>query len=93
MRKLESDCQIVGDMVASSRLRVPHNVVATTDCEVLVIDGHAVGALGANHPGVVTAWRELVAIRSSRLSSPQGLPDTVRVPDAAAGVAEETKDL
>jgi small-conductance mechanosensitive channel len=84
---------IVGDMVASSRLRVPHNVVATTDCEVLVIDGHAAGALGANHPGVVTAWRELVAIRSSRLSSSQGLPDTVRVPDAAAGVAEETNDL
>jgi CRP-like cAMP-binding protein len=83
---------IVGDMVASSRLRVPHNVVATTDCEVLVIDSHAAGSLAANHPAVVSAWRELVAIRSSRLSSSPTGSETVRVPDAVIDAVEETKD-
>jgi len=81
---------IVGDMVASARLRVPHNVVATTDCEVLVIDTHVVGALAANHPEVVTAWRELVAIRSSRLSSSLDETNVASTseaePDAVGGV-------
>lgn len=81
---------IVGDMVASSRLRVPHNVVATTDCEVLVIDGHAAGALAADHPDVVAAWRELVAIRSSRLSLSHDEPQAGWSSAAVAAAAEET---
>ena len=71
---------IIGDMIASARLRIPHSVVAMTDCEILVIEPHAAGSLAASYPDVVTAWRELVAIRSSRLSSP--LDDTRAVLDA-----------
>lgn len=82
---------IVGDMVASARLRVPHNVVATTDCEVLVIDGHVTGALAANHPDVTAAWRELVAVRSSRLSSPLDGNSSASGPEGAAEVSEEVK--
>ncbi|MGI9585685.1 MAG: mechanosensitive ion channel domain-containing protein [Acidimicrobiia bacterium] len=82
---------IVGDMVASARLRVPHHVVATTDCEVLVIDNTVAGAVAANHPAVVTAWRELVAIRASRLSSPITESSAAWSPDVEPDSVEERK--
>lgn len=81
---------IVGELIASARLRVPYRVVATTDCEVLVIEGHAAGSLAAAHPDVVTAWRQLVAIRSARLSSSHDEAQAGWMPDPA--VAEEVKD-
>jgi len=84
---------IVGDMVTSARLRVPHRVVATTDCEVLVIENHAAGGLAANQPDVVTAWRELVAIRSSRLTSPLDSADASWAAGAAVEPTEEAKKL
>jgi len=83
---------IVGDMVASARLRVPHRVVATTDCEVLVIEGHAAGALAADHPDVVAAWRQLVAIRSARLSASHDDPQAASVTDTVVDVAEGSED-
>jgi CRP-like cAMP-binding protein len=83
---------IVGDMIASARLRVPHSVVATTDCEVLVIEAHAAGALAANYPDVVAAWRELVAIRSSRLSKTLDGTQEAWVVDTAVEAVEGSED-
>jgi small-conductance mechanosensitive channel len=83
---------IVGEMIASARLRVPHSVVATTDCEVLVIEALAAGALAADYPNVVSAWRQLVAIRSSRLSSSHDAADVGWVPEASADAVEEVKE-
>jgi small-conductance mechanosensitive channel len=83
---------IVGEMIASARLRVPHSVVAKTDCEVLVIEAHAAGALAADYPAVVSAWRQLVAIRSSRLSLSHDGADIGWVPEALTDPIEEVKD-
>jgi CRP-like cAMP-binding protein len=83
---------IVGDMIASSRLRVPHSVVATTDCEVLVIEAHAAGVLAADYPDVVSSWRQLVAIRSSRLSPSHDDADIGWVPEASTDAIAEVKD-
>jgi small-conductance mechanosensitive channel len=83
---------IVGDMIASARLRVPHSVVATTDCEVLVIEPHAAGSLAASYPEVVSAWRELVAIRSSRLSKTLDDPQTARDVDTSDEAVERPRD-
>jgi CRP-like cAMP-binding protein len=60
---------IVGDLLTSSRMRVPHVVVAISDCEILTIDNRRTGALAAVHPAIVDTWRENVAIRSSRLAA------------------------
>jgi CRP-like cAMP-binding protein len=66
--------------------------VATTDCEVLVIEPHAAGALAANYPDVVAAWRELVAIRSSRLlKTPDGTQAAWAV-DAAVEAVDGSED-
>jgi small-conductance mechanosensitive channel len=83
---------IVGDMVTSSRLRVPHSVVAMTDCETLVIEGQAVGELAANHPSIVAVWRQMVAIRTARLSAPLHGPQGGWLRDGMVDATEEVSD-
>jgi hypothetical protein len=67
---------VVGDLLPSSRLKVPHAVVAVTDCEVLVLDGQQTGAVAGTHPEMTDSWRQIVAIRTSRLSAIETLADS-----------------
>jgi len=81
---------IVGDLVPSLRLRVEHAVLAVTDCEMLVLNGHETGAIAARLPDVSGVWRETVAIRSARLTALPGIVDSLQLvtPDSA----DETED-